>query len=159
VQLESDNVLAFCVDNFMQATALDEDNEPSLLVLILDTNPVVWASRAESAARLTGQHISFGAFVEHVLVFVHAYLMLHHQNMLVILSSHTSHSEYIFPASTDHERAHSNDFSQIKRLTLERLERLMQQSAEQQQAGAILLNTSTLSSALSLALCYITPKM
>jgi len=126
------------------------EDEASLLVVLLDTNPVLWGERAFSLSDVSSSEnnlILFETLLEHLFVFLNAYLMIKHQNMISIIANHIGESKFLFPKDNQTENQHI-DFSEIKNLVVAELKQLAK--------GEIPTNLApTFSGALSLALCYI----
>jgi len=84
--------------------------EVTLLVVVLDINPFVWAERQ---INLNPSFIKFSNLLEHFLVFVNGYFMLQQHNLLAIISCNVGESQLIFPqldsAST------ISDFERVKK--------------------------------------------
>lgn len=75
--------------------ATDDSN---LLVLILDTNPFVWAESAKAETPL-----SLDDALRQILIFINAHLALKYNNKIVVIASHVGHRQvkasYLFPVS------------------------------------------------------------
>lgn len=67
----------------------DEAEPPSLLTIILDTNPNAWALLADS--------LPLSKAVANLLVFVNAHLAINHANRVAILASHAERAEWLYP--------------------------------------------------------------
>jgi len=157
------------------------EEDDSLLVVIIDTNPFIWGKRAQSRIGTTtsttnttnGHHstsdLDFSTFLEHTFVFINAYLMLRHQNQLAIIASHVGESKFLFPKpalpskkdkhkkddkkESKSEGAYFSDFSEIKNQILIELRALSSQTMSSVTGKDD--THSMFSGALSLALCYI----
>uniref|UniRef100_A0A2C9L141 General transcription factor IIH subunit 3 n=1 Tax=Biomphalaria glabrata TaxID=6526 RepID=A0A2C9L141_BIOGL len=64
----------------------------SLLVIILDTNPIWWGKK-----RLSGEKLSLTHCVDSVAVLANSHLMLNHKNKLAVIAAHTDHSVFLYP--------------------------------------------------------------
>ncbi|MCJ1469416.1 RNA polymerase II transcription factor B subunit 4 [Pseudocyphellaria aurata] len=64
---------------------------PSLLTVILDTNPNAWALLADT--------LPLSRAIANLLVFVNAHLACNHANNVAIIASHTQRAEFLYPAS------------------------------------------------------------
>ncbi len=78
-------------------------DDTSLLVAILDINPFLWGERADldnnnnnisnnnnnnnNNSKSTNTGVSFSTYLEHILVFLNAYMMLQQQNLLAVIAS------------------------------------------------------------------------
>ncbi|KAI9492707.1 TFIIH subunit Tfb4/p34 [Zychaea mexicana] len=79
-------------------TAEDDSN---LLVIILDTNPFVWAESAKAQTPL-----SLDDALRQVLIFINAHLALKYNNKVVAIASHVGHSKFLYPISDDEASKH-----------------------------------------------------
>ncbi len=141
----------------------------NLLVLILDTNPIVWGKRllkSEGGA-------TFATVLEHILVFINAYLMLQHQNHLAIIASNVGErwedklhmcsqffswlfivfSKFLFPRSADKKQVTNDgspfgDFVEVKDHILNELRNMVASIPDSS-------DNTMFSGALSLGLCCI----
>ncbi|KAI0180723.1 transcription factor Tfb4 [Hypoxylon sp. FL1284] len=69
---------------------------PSLLTIIIDTNPRAWAAIAD--------HLPISKAVANLLVFVNAHLALDNENHVAILAAHTNRAVWLYPKSPDSDR-------------------------------------------------------
>lgn len=67
----------------------DEAEPPSLLTIILDTNPHAWALLADS--------LPLSKAVANLLVFINAHLAINHANRVAVLASHAERAEWLYP--------------------------------------------------------------
>src|ERR1700761_7346129 len=67
----------------------DDSEAPSLLTIILDTNPHSWALLADS--------LPLSKAVANLLVFINAHLAINHANRAAVLASHTERAEWLYP--------------------------------------------------------------
>lgn len=67
---------------------------PSLLTIILDTNPNAWALLADT--------LPFSQVIANLLVFINAHLAFNHANKIAIIASHTLRAEFLYPFPTHH---------------------------------------------------------
>lgn len=70
----------------------EEAEAPSLLTIILDTNPHAWALLANS--------LPLSKAVANLLVFINAHLAVNHANKVAVLASHAERAEWLFPTTT-----------------------------------------------------------
>ena len=74
-------------------TEKEDDSEgPSLLTIILDTNPHAWALLADS--------LPLSKAVTNLLVFINAHLAINHANRVAVLASHAEKAEWLYPTAT-----------------------------------------------------------
>ena len=76
----------------------DEAEAPSLLTIILDTNPHAWALLADS--------LPLSKAVANLLVFINAHLAINHANRVAVLASHAERAEWLYPTPP---RSHRQD--------------------------------------------------
>lgn len=68
----------------------DEAEPPSLLTIILDTNPHAWS--------LLSASLPLSKAVANLMVFINAHLAINHANRVAVLASHAERAEWLFPA-------------------------------------------------------------
>ncbi|EFA85402.1 general transcription factor IIH [Heterostelium album PN500] len=140
---------------------MNEDDDNSLLVIVADFNIYSWGQRAQTVQSegRDGRRfplITLPTFIENLLVFINAYLMLNQENQIALISSVIGESYFVYPpqpqqALTDHRCISEQIQSSLERINTICLENLDKRSEEQQQQDC----TSSFSAAMSLALCYI----
>jgi len=97
----------------------DEEN-PSLLVIVVDANRVWWGERAEQLHSSDHNHqsqnhtnqngfsangetstshsqITLSEFIDSIIIFSNAHLLTNHRNKLAIIANHANQSQYIYP--------------------------------------------------------------
>lgn len=74
----------------------DSSNLCSVLVIVLDANPVWWGKNLTT--RTT--QLTLSKCLDAVMVFSNAHLMMCHQNKLAIIASHSNASHFVFPQRT-----------------------------------------------------------
>ncbi|PRP82874.1 hypothetical protein PROFUN_04737 [Planoprotostelium fungivorum] len=117
-------------------------DDTSLLVVLLDTNPYIWSQRKQ-------KELEWSSVLEHVFNFMSAYRLLKHENRLAFISVHPGESKLLYPGSTDPT---GTDMEDIKN------EIVTQLNAHTRNEELLKSNSGwspMLSGALSLALCYI----
>ncbi|KAK5165453.1 RNA polymerase II transcription factor B subunit 4 [Saxophila tyrrhenica] len=67
----------------------DEAEAPSLLTIILDTNPHAWNLLADT--------LPLSKAVANLLVFINAHLAINHANRVAVLASHSERAEWLYP--------------------------------------------------------------
>ncbi|CAG8625531.1 10436_t:CDS:2 [Dentiscutata heterogama] len=75
------------------------DQDANLLVLIIDTNPIVWKKSS----------FPLKEALRHILVFINAHLALKHDNDVAIIASHVGVSKFLYPIPT-HENSDKTIF-------------------------------------------------
>lgn len=149
------------------------DNSPSLLSIVLDTNPRAWAALDSS--------ISLAQAICDILVFVNAHLAFSNTNQVAVIAAHVNRAVWLYPAaprqqpssSTTTSKDHSGDvqmqdvsteanapppsankypqFAQIESSVFSSIQTLMAETTVQDLDQL----TTHLSGALTLALCRI----
>ena len=77
------------VDATDRAAAQQDLESPSLLTIILDTNPHAWALLADS--------LPLSKAVANLLVFINAHLAINHANRVAVIASHSERAEWLYP--------------------------------------------------------------
>ncbi|KAK3066191.1 hypothetical protein LTS18_001926, partial [Coniosporium uncinatum] len=62
---------------------------PSLLTIILDTNPFAWSLLAST--------LPLSKAVANLLVFINAHLAINHANQVAVIASHTTCAQWLYP--------------------------------------------------------------
>lgn len=76
----------------------DEAEAPSLLAIILDTDPHAWNLLADS--------LPLSKTVANLLVFINAHLAINHANRVAVIASHSERAEWLYPTpATTHKPA------------------------------------------------------
>ncbi|XP_064612823.1 general transcription factor IIH subunit 3-like isoform X2 [Liolophura sinensis] len=72
---------------------MSSDDATSLLIIIVDTNPVWWGlSQGKGDGQLT-----LSQCLDNVLVCANSHLMMNHKNKLAVIASHTNASHFLYP--------------------------------------------------------------
>lgn len=133
---------------------------PSLLVIVLDTNPHAWA--------LLSQTLPISKAVANLLVFINAHLAVNNANQVAVVASHSHRAVWLYPSSssTVSEDVDMNDgvsnnlsdankyrpFALIEDSLLTSLRNLISTTTETDVATT---STTQMAGALTLALSYI----
>ncbi|XP_068643401.1 general transcription and DNA repair factor IIH subunit TFB4 [Aristolochia californica] len=126
-------------------------DDVSLVVVLIDTNPFYWTTSENNSTSLTFAH-----FINHVLPFLNAILLLNQLNQVVLISTGVNSCDYIYDSSLPNPPSANEKMPAFYSKILTRLEDFV--SKDQRLAkndptsGRI---SSLLSGSLSLALCYI----
>ncbi|XP_048237138.1 uncharacterized protein LOC125372128 [Haliotis rufescens] len=137
----------------------------SLLVIVLDTNPVWWGENLNVAQ--SSSKLSLSQCVDAVMVFANAHLMLGHHNQLAVIAAHTNQSEFLYPreeaaaavetgdgdAEMEQYRQVDGKYELFGRVNAQ-IQAQIQQLVLQGLAGE-LYSDSLIAGPLSMALCYI----
>ncbi|EEB09185.1 transcription factor TFIIH complex subunit Tfb4 [Schizosaccharomyces japonicus yFS275] len=137
-------------DGALADGADETDDTPSLLVVILDANPVSWYSLAQKAP--------ISEILADIIVFINAHLAFHHENRVAVIASHTDSVEFLYPTTKDNRKTKQVDpekdantyrkFREVDDMVLEGMARLVESTNS--------ISTKTMmSGALSRALAYI----
>ncbi|RFU79448.1 transcription factor tfb4 [Trichoderma arundinaceum] len=156
------------VSEHYEVTAVD--NSPSLLAIVLDTNPRAWAALDSS--------LSLAQAISNILVFVNAHLAFSNTNQVAVIAAHVNRAVWLYPAlqnpsSTTAAKDTSGDvqmqdvsaetnsspasankypqFAQIESSVFSSIQTLMAETTVQDLDQV----TTQLSGALTLALCRI----
>jgi len=87
------------VDATDRATTQPDVEPPSLLTIILDTNPHAWALLAPS--------LPLSKAVANLLVFINAHLAINHANRIAVIASHSERAEWLYPTPA-HTELHNS---------------------------------------------------
>ncbi|KAK4983732.1 RNA polymerase II transcription factor B subunit 4 [Elasticomyces elasticus] len=77
------------VDGTDRSERKDDAPSPSLLTIILDTNPFAWS--------LLGTTLPLSKLLANLLVFINAHLAIGHANRVAVVASHTGRAEFLYP--------------------------------------------------------------
>ncbi|KIV87411.1 hypothetical protein PV11_02959 [Exophiala sideris] len=84
-----------------------QEQSPSLLTVILDTNPAAWS--------LLSGTLPFSSAVANLLVFINAHLAANYTNKIAVIASHCDKAQWLYPAPTEqklprsHQRQSQNE--------------------------------------------------
>ncbi|CAN6896239.1 unnamed protein product [Brassica oleracea] len=125
-------------------------DDVSLLVLLLDTNPLFWDTTSTT----------FSQFLSHVLAFLNAVLGLNQLNQVVVIATGYSSCDYVYDSSlTSNVRSESRGAGMpaLFGSLLEKMEDFIGRDAELAEGDEHVdrIASSLLSGSLSMALCYI----
>lgn len=149
------------VDGTDRHEGKSEGPTPSLLVIILDTNPHAWA--------LLSSTLPLSKAIANILVFINAHLAVNNANQVAVLASHSQRAVWLYPqpASQDddtnmevEEQEASNlsdaskyrPFALIENSLLASLKKLISSTTETDIATT---TTTQMAGALTMALSYI----
>ncbi|NXO72893.1 TF2H3 factor, partial [Phainopepla nitens] len=68
------------------------DDDLSLLIIVLDTNPIWWGKRALGEAEFT-----LSKCIDAVMVLGNSHLLMNRTNKLAVIASHTQESRFLYP--------------------------------------------------------------
>ncbi|KAK4802225.1 hypothetical protein SAY86_000428 [Trapa natans] len=122
-------------------------DDVSLLLVLLDTNPLFWSNCA----------LPFSKFISHVLAFLNAFLRLHQLNQVVVIATGYNSCDYIYDSSSATSGSSGTGKMPVfcSKL-LENLEEFVIRDEQLEKGGpGGGIASSLLSGALSMALCYI----
>ncbi|ORY08434.1 Tfb4-domain-containing protein, partial [Basidiobolus meristosporus CBS 931.73] len=138
-------------------------DDPSLLVIVLDTNPFSWSKSENSTSPL-----SFNSAQNHLLIFIHAYLSLKPDNRIAVVASHLGASRFIYPTEKTESVVQSEEtsssskdanvyqrFKSIDKQISRNLKKLIDSPESSTKPPLYSQGASAISGAFSMALCYI----
>ncbi|KIW60193.1 hypothetical protein PV05_00429 [Exophiala xenobiotica] len=70
-----------------------QEQSPSLLSIILDTNPAAWS--------LLSPTLSFSSAIANLLVFINAHLAANYTNKVAVIASHCDKAQWLYPSPTE----------------------------------------------------------
>jgi transcription initiation factor TFIIH subunit 3 len=137
---------------------LQSGASPSLLVIVLDTNPHAWA--------LLSQTLPLSKAIANILVFINAHLAVNNANSVAVVASHSHRAVWLYPrppSSGDAEMGDENQanidnankyrpFARIEQDLLTSLRELINTTSEDDVSTS---TTTQVAGALTLALSYI----
>ncbi|KAJ8660900.1 hypothetical protein O0I10_003545 [Lichtheimia ornata] len=146
----------------MKAVSTSEDDS-NLLLLIIDTNPFMWAESAKA-----DPPFSLDDALRQILIFINAHLALKHNNKVAAIASHVGHSKFLYPLaggeeatataiSKENNKRNANMYPNFQFVTdqivhsLQDLFRDTDVSFLEKDTGV----SSMITGAFSMALCYI----
>ncbi|MCJ1278079.1 RNA polymerase II transcription factor B subunit 4 [Puttea exsequens] len=88
------------VDGSDHYSKTSDEPPPSLLTIILDTNPHAWALLAPT--------LPLSSAIANLLVFINAHLAFNNANRVAVIASHTQRAEFLYPLPTPSEPLHTN---------------------------------------------------
>ncbi|CAB3997383.1 general transcription factor IIH subunit 3-like isoform X1 [Paramuricea clavata] len=142
-----------------------EDTFRRLLVVVCDLSPIWWGKQAANASENSDKMQPINAFLNNVLVFCNAHLMMKHTNELAIVCATSSKSQFIYPCPEDVSDANGEEsygnmdgkyehFATMNNVVVDKVKNII----EEESADDVNLpeNSATLlAGALSMTLCYI----
>ena len=84
----------------MEQLKSDDDNDPSILTLIVDTNPLAWKLRRQFG---TENMIDINELIAQLVIYCHAYALLHRSNRIIVIANHPAESVVIYPRRKSHQ--------------------------------------------------------
>ena len=92
----------------MEQPRTEDDDSPSILTLIIDTNPIAWKLRRQFG---TEKMIQYNNLVAQLIIFCHSYALMNRSNRIVVIANHPSESVVLYPSNvhSNHERDPLND--------------------------------------------------
>ncbi|KAE9968763.1 hypothetical protein EG328_007290 [Venturia inaequalis] len=88
------------IDGTQRDSKADEGPPPSLLTVILDTNPVAWNALSST--------LSLPNAISKLLVFINAHLAINHANQIAVIASHTNTASWLYPTPNAPSKRHQN---------------------------------------------------
>ncbi|KAI9870137.1 MAG: RNA polymerase II transcription factor B subunit 4, partial [Pleopsidium flavum] len=81
-----------------------DEPPPSLLTIILDTNPHAWALLSET--------LPLSKAIANILVFINAHLAFNYANKVAVVASHSQRAQWLYPSPITPSKAAHSDASQ-----------------------------------------------
>ncbi|KAI8335990.1 TFIIH subunit Tfb4/p34 [Choanephora cucurbitarum] len=136
------------------------EDDSNLLVLIIDTNPFAWNESGRADLPLT-----LDDALNQLLIFINAHLALKYNNKVAVIASHVGQSQFIYPLPDNQEptmsvngnKRNANMYPHFQVVTdqiVSNLQKILSSTNtefQDQDMGA----STTMTGALSMALCYI----
>ena len=122
-----------------------EKEQPSVLVVIVDTNPIFWSERQHECGVQTNL-LTYNQMIEHLIIYINSHLLLHASNNVAVISNHPTRSEFLFCGSGSSDS--QTEFRKQSQTFIEKLKTIGQEYNCENES-------SQFSASLSLALCYI----
>lgn len=72
----------------------DDDTDPSILTLIIDTNPMAWKLRRQFGSE---KLLDYNDLVSQLIIFCHSYALMNRSNRIVVIANHPTESVVIYP--------------------------------------------------------------
>ena len=138
-----------------------QEETPSLLTVIIDTNPRAWAALSDT--------LPLSRAIANILIFVNAHLAFSNANQVALVAAHVNRAVWLYPTSRDPKKDAAGDvemqdatstgagsankypqFAQIETAVLSSIRKLVD-STRQEDLDA---TTTQLHGALTLALCH-----
>ncbi|KAG1151252.1 hypothetical protein G6F38_001439 [Rhizopus arrhizus] len=136
-------------------------DDSNLLVIIIDTNPFAWNDSAKAELPL-----SLDDALNQILIYINAHLALKHNNNIAVIASHVGHSQFLYPLPDNQEPAEGANFNKkdanvypyfqfVTDQVVSNLQQLLSNTDTSFLTKDMGPTTSTITGALSMALCYI----
>jgi transcription initiation factor TFIIH subunit 3 len=146
------------IDGSNRHVQADAAPPPSLLAIVLDTNPHAWAHLSSS--------LSLSAALANILVFVNAHLASGNANEVAVIASHSHKATFLYPTPTPPQAEARNGsspqaaenpnkyraFALVESAILHNFAKLLDETKESHLAAT---PTTLIGGAMSLALAYI----
>lgn len=78
----------------MESGRSDDDTDPSMLALIIDTNPMAWKLRRQFGSE---KLLDYNELVSQLIIFCHSYALMNRSNRIVVIANHPTESVVIYP--------------------------------------------------------------
>lgn len=80
----------------MEQPRTEDDDSPSILTLIIDTNPIAWRLRRQFGME---KMIQYNDLVAQLIIFCHSYALMNRSNRIVVIANHPSESVVLYPSN------------------------------------------------------------
>lgn len=138
-----------------------QEETPSLLSIVIDTNPRAWAALSDT--------LPLSRAIANILVFVNAHLAFSNANQVALIAAHVNRAVWLYPSTRDLQKDATDDvemqdatsasagsankypqFAQIEAAVLSSIRKLVDGTTKEDLEAT----TTQLSGALTLALCH-----
>ncbi|MCO5607008.1 hypothetical protein L7F22_061199 [Adiantum nelumboides] len=131
-------------------------DDVSQVVVLLDVNPYFWGRRTIEAAASGSSALTFNQFMQNVVLFLNSILLLNNLNEAVVIAFGARSCGFVFNSNLEKTKNEKQHLSPSLRLLKEVEEFLNKEAVLPTAADSNTVNESSLlSGALSLSLCYI----
>jgi Transcription factor Tfb4 len=81
----------------MEQSKSENDNDPSILTIIVDTNPLGWKLRRQFGS---DNMVEYNHLVAQLIIFCHSYTLMNRSNRIVVIANHPTESIVLYPRRT-----------------------------------------------------------
>ena len=81
----------------MEQSKNENDNDPSILTIIVDTNPLGWKLRRQFGS---DNMVEYNHLVAQLIIFCHSYTLMNRSNRIVVIANHPTESIVLYPRRT-----------------------------------------------------------
>lgn len=81
----------------MEQSKSENDNDPSILTIIVDTNPLGWKLRRQFGS---DNMVEYNHLVAQLIIFCHSYTLMNRSNRIIVIANHPTESIVLYPRRT-----------------------------------------------------------